>query len=154
MAATFSTLKPRGKLFEKGMKKTGGRKAGAQNVATLAVKQMIACAAAGLGGTARLIEWAKESERNEYAFWVHIWPRLLPLQVQGTGARGELELNLKLNREEFTKRLLERGLPTVLFGIDAPEPEPVLELPATTEAPRINGNGQDHPGNGHDPDEP
>ena len=133
MSATFSTQKQRGKPFVKGMKKVGGRKPGVPNLATRAVREMISAAAAGLGGTARLIEWAKESELNERLFWTTIWPRLLPLQVQGTGEHGELELNVKLSAEEFAQRLAERGLPTVVFGSD----KPVLEL----EPRRIAGNG-------------
>jgi hypothetical protein len=31
----------------------------------------------------RLVEWAKEDEKNEYTFWGTIYPKLLPLQVGG-----------------------------------------------------------------------
>lgn len=40
-------------------------------------------AAEGLGGAQRLIAWAKESPGNEHSFWTSIYPKLLPLQVQG-----------------------------------------------------------------------
>lgn len=40
-------------------------------------------AADELGGAERLTEWAKESPENEKAFWVQIYPKLLPLTVQG-----------------------------------------------------------------------
>ncbi|WP_439399407.1 hypothetical protein ACRQ5Q_18625 [Bradyrhizobium sp. PMVTL-01] len=66
------------------------------NVQSKAIKEMIAAAARGLGGPPRLIEWAKEDPKNEYAFWVHICPRLLPLQIAGSGANGELELSVKV----------------------------------------------------------
>jgi hypothetical protein len=135
MSATFATQKTRGKPFEKGMKKIGGsgRRKGVPNLTTQAVKVMIACAADALGGTARLVEWCKESEINERLFWTTIWPRLLPLQIQGTGAHGELELELKLSAEQLTQQLKDRGLPTMLFGAD----KPVQEL----EPRRIEGNG-------------
>lgn len=38
-------------------------------------------AAADLGGRERLVNWAKEDPKNEHAFWVTIYPKLLPLQV-------------------------------------------------------------------------
>lgn len=137
MVATFTTLKPRGRPFQKGMKKIGGRKVGALNIHSRGVRLMIAEAAHGLGGVQRLIAWAKEDPLNERAFWTHIWPRLLPLQVQGTGAHGEIELNVRIKPEDLTKRLEERGLPSFVFGAD----KPVLEL----EAPRIDGNGGAEP---------
>ena len=52
---------------------------------TVAVKDAIAAAADGLGGTERLIEWAKEDPLNERAFWTSIYPKLLPLQLTGEG---------------------------------------------------------------------
>jgi hypothetical protein len=127
MAETFTTLRARGRPFQKGMKKLGGRPKGSPNVQTKAVKEMLACAANRLGGIQRLVEWAKEDPRNEYAFWVFLWPRLLPLQFAGSGPHGEIELNVKLSAEELSKQLAERNLPHAVFGIDKP---PVLELEA------------------------
>jgi len=46
-------------------------------------------AAEDLGGTERLVAWAKEDSRNEAAFWTAIYPKLLPLQVNGAGDDGE-----------------------------------------------------------------
>jgi hypothetical protein len=115
-----------------------------------------------IGGVDRLTAWVKEEPQNEFAFWTQIYPRLLPLQVQGAGARGEIEVNVKYSREELIKRLIERGLPTTLFGID----KPMLEFKAASDragassgassgvefAPlRItNGNGHDDGGDGSD----
>ena len=64
-----------------------GRPKGARNKATTIAKDAIALAAEGLGGTERLIAWAKEDAKNEHAFWATIYPKLLPLQV--TGENGE-----------------------------------------------------------------
>lgn len=60
-----------------------GRPKGALNKTTMIAKDAIAAAAEGLGGTERLIEWAKEDEKNEHSFWTTIYPKLLPLQVNG-----------------------------------------------------------------------
>lgn len=67
-----------------------GRKAGSVNKTTKLAKEAIALAAEGLGGTQRLIDWAKEDPLNERAFWTSIYTKLLPLQVQA-------ELNGKLD---------------------------------------------------------
>lgn len=64
-------------------RKTGGRKKGTPNKSTTIAKDAIALAAEGLGGTQRLIEWAKEDPSNEKVFWGTIYPKLLPLQVNG-----------------------------------------------------------------------
>jgi len=149
MVATFTNGKPRGRPFKKGQPKSAGRKKGSQNVHTRMVRWVIGEVARQIGGVDRLTAWVKEEPQNEFAFWTQIYPRLLPLQVQGAGARGEIEVNVKLSREEMMKRLIERGLPTTLFGID----KPVLELEAADRAGassgaelaplRItNGNGQ------------
>lgn len=62
-----------------------GRPKGVPNKATMAVKDAIAAAAEGLGGTDRLIAWAQEDPLNERAFWSSIYPKLLPLQLTGEG---------------------------------------------------------------------
>jgi len=60
-----------------------GRPAGSVNKTTRAAKEAIAFAAEGLGGAERLVAWCQEEPRNEAAFWTSIYPKLLPLQVQG-----------------------------------------------------------------------
>lgn len=66
-----------------------GRQKGVPNKTTQAAKDAIALAADRLGGAERLVEWAKEDPANERAFWTTIYPKLLPLQVNGAGAEGE-----------------------------------------------------------------
>jgi hypothetical protein len=158
MVATFTNLKPRGRPFVKGQPKSAGRKKGSQNLHTRAIREMIEAAAEGLGGTARLISWAMEDEINERLFWSSIWPRILPVQIVGAGARGEIEVNVKYSREEMMKRLIERGLPTSFFGID----KPVLELKAASGAESGAESGErsgERPplritnGSGHDPED-
>lgn len=66
-----------------------GRPKGALNKTTLAAKEAIALAADRLGGAERLVEWVKEDNANERVFWGTIYPKLLPLQVNGAGENGE-----------------------------------------------------------------
>lgn len=60
-----------------------GRPKGSLNKTTATAKEAISLAAEGLGGSDRLIAWAKEDPLNERAFWATIYPKLLPLQVGG-----------------------------------------------------------------------
>lgn len=60
-----------------------GRPKGSQNKTTTAAKDAIALAAERLGGVDRLVEWAKEDAGNEKVFWGTVYPKLLPLQVNG-----------------------------------------------------------------------
>jgi hypothetical protein len=66
-----------------------GRTKGVPNKTTQAAKDAIAMAADRLGGVDRLVEWAQEDPSNERAFWTAIYPKLLPLQVNGAGTNGE-----------------------------------------------------------------
>lgn len=60
-----------------------GKPKGAISKTTRTAKEAIALAAEGLGGSDRLIAWAKEDPANERAFWASIYPKLIPVQVQG-----------------------------------------------------------------------
>jgi hypothetical protein len=60
-----------------------GKPKGALNKTTRAAKEAIALAAEGLGGAERLEEWARSDPLNERAFWTQIYPKLLPLTVNG-----------------------------------------------------------------------
>jgi hypothetical protein len=131
LVATFTVQRPRGRPFERGREKTGGRKVGARNVASRTVRWAIGEAARKVGGVERLAEWIKEEPRNEYAFWVHVWPRILPLQIQGSGAHGEIELNIGIKHEDLPKYLADHNLPSDVFGTRRPvlenkPPEPRL----------------------------
>lgn len=66
-----------------------GRVKGSLNKTTRTAKEAIAMAADKLGGVDRLVAWAQEDVLNERAFWASIYPKLLPLQVQGSGPNGE-----------------------------------------------------------------
>jgi hypothetical protein len=60
--------------------------------------------------------------------------------VYRVASRGEMELTVKIIREEMARKLEEHGLPAVVFGTD----KPVLEL----EAVKGNGGMSDGEGNG------
>lgn len=64
-------------------KRGPGRPKGSVNKVGKAAKEVIAQAAEELGGCDRLVAWAREAPENEKAFWAQIYPRLLPLSVQG-----------------------------------------------------------------------
>ena len=66
-----------------------GRPKGSKNKTTATAKSIIEEAAQGLGGATRLLAWAKEAPENERAFWTNIFPKLMPLQVNGPGDEGE-----------------------------------------------------------------
>jgi hypothetical protein len=67
-------------LSRKGM----GRPKGSQNKVAKEAKEAIAEAAAALGGSERLADWAKESPENEKAFWQTIYPKLVGVSVSGS----------------------------------------------------------------------
>lgn len=82
--------------FKKGEKRPGqGRPKGCKNKTTQSALEAIAHAADELGGAGRLVEWAKEDPANEKVFWGTIYPKLLPLQVNGPGENGEHEIIIK-----------------------------------------------------------
>ena len=64
-------------------RKGRGRPKGSPNKLGKEAKDVIAQAAAELGGADRLLAWAKEAPENERAFWATIYPKLLPLTVAG-----------------------------------------------------------------------
>lgn len=122
-------------LFKKGERPVG-RKKGTPNKRTVEVRSVLLGAAREIGGMERLVAWIKESPQHEYAFWTTMYPRLLPVNIQGSGPRGELQMTVEIKREDLVRKLEERGLPTFVFGVD----RPTLELEAQR---RIEGNGAD-----------
>lgn len=66
--------------------KTGGRQPGTANKLTSTAKETISQCASMLEANGRtLYQWVIRSEENERAFWVQIYPKLLPLQLTGAG---------------------------------------------------------------------
>jgi hypothetical protein len=63
-----------------------GRPKGVPNKTTAAFKEAVELAAQALGGNERLVAWAKEDPKNERDFWVVIYPKLAPLQVNHQGS--------------------------------------------------------------------
>lgn len=65
-----------------------GRPKGSLNRVGKEAKEVIAEAAAALGGAERLIAWAQLDPANEKAFWATIYPKLLPLTIGGDPDSG------------------------------------------------------------------
>jgi len=70
-------------------RKGRGRPKGSVNKTTATAKAIIEEASEKLGGAERLLAWAQEAPENERVFWATIYPKLLPLQVNGPGEGGE-----------------------------------------------------------------
>lgn len=77
-----------------------GRPKGARNKTTVKALEAIAMAADKLGGVDRLVAWAQEEPANERAFWATIYPRLLPLQVNGSGEDGALLISVTIGGDD------------------------------------------------------
>jgi hypothetical protein len=60
-----------------------GRPKGSKNATSRAAKEVIQGVAEKLGGLEGMAAWAKEDPLNTRAFWTHIYPKLLPLTVNG-----------------------------------------------------------------------
>jgi hypothetical protein len=122
--------------FQKGHKKWGGREKGVLNHRSVIVKTVLEDAAHSIGGLERLVKWIKEKPENEYAFWTSMFMRLMPVQIQGTGAQGELVV--KVSRDDLARKLEERGLPPMVIGRDIPAiDDRVIDIVNGIE----NGNG-------------
>jgi hypothetical protein len=109
---------------------------GTPNVQTVAIRRVIAEACAMIGGSRRLADWIREDPFHELLYWTKIYIRLAPLQVQGSGLHGEIELNVAIKPEELHAKLIEHGLPTSIYGMDRPS---LIDVPAI-EAPKANGH--------------
>ena len=67
--------------FRKG---EGGRPRGAKNKTTVAAKEAIQATFDELGGVSRLVAWVQEDPANARVFYGTIWPKVIPLQLDGT----------------------------------------------------------------------
>lgn len=100
----------------------GGRPKGSVNKTTATAKAMIEQVADLLGGTQRMVAWAKEAPENERTFWGTIYPKLLPLQVHGPGDEGEHLV--KVSADEAFARIASRlasVAPGTAGSTDSPE---------------------------------
>lgn len=76
--------------FKRKRKKTGGRKAGTPNKATVSAKAAFQFAFDELGGQQGLANWARG---NKDEFYRH-YARLVPRPIEGTGEDGSLTIKL------------------------------------------------------------
>jgi hypothetical protein len=63
----------------------GGREKGTPNKTTRVAKEAMSFAFDELGGAEALVKWVRSDPANEKAFYMTMWPKLLPLQVTGEG---------------------------------------------------------------------
>jgi hypothetical protein len=61
-----------------------GRPKGALNKTTRQAKECIALVAENLGGAERMEAWVRENPDHERVFWTQIYPKLVPLNVEGS----------------------------------------------------------------------
>lgn len=95
-----------GKIPSQNLRRGGGRPKGSVNKTTATAKAMIETVADRLGGADRMVAWAQEAPENERAFWSTIYPKLLPLQVNGPGDEGEHLV--KVSADEAFARIASR----------------------------------------------
>jgi hypothetical protein len=81
MEDTIKKMESNGRFVE-GHPGGPGRPKGVPNKTTQLAKNVISQAAEQLGGTERLVAWARENQVNERAFWTTIYPKVLPLQIK------------------------------------------------------------------------
>ena len=103
---------------------------------------MIAQAAENIGGLDRLTKWARANKHNEYAFWVYIYPKLLPLVVAGDKNRPIMVSDVSAKLHDLVTRTLAargtgEGAKLVNGGGEGSAPPPVVihgkARPATAE---------------------
>jgi hypothetical protein len=81
----------------------GGRRKGTPNKNTAAVKEAIEQAFENIGGVPALVAWAK---KNPTLFYLHLFPKLLPLQVNHAGRdSGPIEVRWQTAGEADAKAL-------------------------------------------------
>lgn len=80
-----------------------GRPKGALNKTTVAVKDALAEAFAGIGGTQQLQAWAQENPTEFYK----IWAKLLPIQIAGD-ADNPLQVVSKIEVELVSPKTASR----------------------------------------------
>lgn len=93
-----------------------GRPKGSLNKTTVQAKEAIALAAEALGGMTRLAEWAKEDPKNETVFWSSIYPRLVPLEVNGNHHVETVDRTERLQRAGEEVRAIFGERPGDGFG--------------------------------------
>ena len=72
--------------FEKGQKKTGGRKKGVKNILPSAVKENIEEVVDALGGWEGIKEWAAKNQRNQgllYSWYFKMLPSNMGIEHSG-----------------------------------------------------------------------
>ena len=68
--------------FKKGRKKTGGRKAGVENVLSAEAKDVLVRAYTEIGGFENFVKWITSTPERMDTFYSKMWIRLLPMNIK------------------------------------------------------------------------
>ncbi len=82
--------------FQKGRKKTGGRKKGVKNVVTRAVEEALDSVYEGVGGDEALLAFAQDNPDEFFKLWIKMLPRQIKLD-------GELKTTATMTKAEATE---------------------------------------------------
>ena len=74
-----------------------GRKKGSQNKVTKEVKEVIGQCFDKIGGLESFAAWARNNRTDFYK----LYSKLLPIQLQGTGANGEINIIVSKDEEKL-----------------------------------------------------
>jgi hypothetical protein len=114
-------------------KRARGRPKGSPNKVQAAAKAILEEVVERLDGADGLYAWAQQ---NESAFWLHLFPKLLPLDVRGTHninhtitKPAAFEQMTRAQRDDYYNRLREQPASNVplLITLDNESDEPVSE---------------------------
>jgi hypothetical protein len=116
----------------KGQPKLGGRKKGTPNKLTREAKDALASVFERMGGEDALLAWAVEKQD---VFYSALWPKLLPLQVNGTHDVNHHDDEGRRAAEEQADRLM-REL-AILSGAAAVQDEPGIPAGVRPSSTRL-----------------
>ena len=97
-AAIHKARNPHWYRFQKGRKKTGGRKKGVKNIVTRAVEEALDSVYEGVGGDEALLAFAKDNPDEFFKLWIKMLPRQIKLD-------GELKTTATMTKVEAMKMI-------------------------------------------------
>lgn len=116
------------KPFQKGRKKTAGRKLGTPNVVTVEVKRAISLAFEGIGGVGSLTAWAK---KNPALFYTKVWVKLLPHKIT---VEGDIDVEHRIPVRDLPVEVLRQMADMLRKKREEPKVVEALPVPAESES--------------------